>query len=317
MLDLAININDISKSFDGLTALDHITMQVPYGCVCGLVGPNGAGKSTLIKICMDILRPDHGEVELLGENPRWKNRVRERVGYVSDIPGMYPNFKCEEMFQLGSKLYPHWDSERCRDLSSAFEIPATRSVHALSRGMKVRMALVMALAIRPRLLLLDEPTAGLDPLFRREFLQVVMDEVAGNGTTVFYSTHNLADLERAADYVGCLNNGRLLFHHPLDEMKGSLHRVQMMVDDEQVLMIQNRLPDILDAQRNGRLYSITIEGNWPEIEAVLNNLGSFYPEKVNLSLEEAFVSLMRKDGYNFKLPLHSERNDECFKEVAP
>lgn len=314
---MAIEINDVSKSFEGLTALEHISMQVPYGCVCGLVGPNGAGKSTLIKILMDILRPDRGGVKLLGENPRWQSRVRERVGYVSDLPAMYPNFRCEEMFQLGSKLYPRWDWGRCRELSSAFEIPTTRTVHTLSRGIKVRMALVMALAIRPQLILLDEPTAGLDPLFRREFLQVVMDEVAGSGTTVFYSTHNLADLERTADYIGCLNGGRLLFNHSLDEIKESLHRVQMMANDDQVLMIQKRLPGILDTQRNGRLYSITVEGNWTEIEAALNDLDSLQLERVNLSLEEAFVSLIRKDGYQFHPPLYSELNDESFEEVAP
>lgn len=317
MENWAVEIDAISKSFEGLPALDHISMQVPCGCVFGLIGPNGAGKSTLIKILMDILRPDQGEVKLLGKNPRRESRARDKVGYVPDVPRLYSNFKCEEVFRLGSKLYSHWDWGRCRDLIKAFEIPAARTVHALSRGMKVRMALVMALSIRPRLLLLDEPTAGLDPLFRREFLQVIMDEVASHGTAVFYSTHNLADLERTADYIGCLNNGRLLFKHSLDEIKESLHRVEMMADDDQVLMINEKLPGILDARRNGRLYSITIEGDWAQIEAAINELGLIGLQRVNLSLEEAFISLMRKSGYKFTLPVNSESDFEYHEEVAP
>ncbi len=293
MQDLSIKTGGLSKSFEGFVALDNITMQVASGSVFGLVGPNGAGKTTLIKIFMDIIRPDSGSVELLGQSSGQTSRIRGKVGYVPDIPGMYPNFKCEEMFRLGSKLYPDWDWEHCQRLSRAFEVPANKRIHNLSRGMKVRMSLIMALSIRPQLLLLDEPTAGLDPVFRRQFLQMVMDEAALSGTTVFYSTHNLTDLERTADTIGCLNRGRLLFQRPLDEIKESIHRVQFVTEDDQA-MVPN-LPGILDYQKSGRTHIMTVEGDWAEVETALNRLCPVYQERLDLSLEDAFISLIKKD----------------------
>lgn len=293
MQNLSIKACAISKSFEELIALDDISLQVPAGSVFGLIGPNGAGKTTLIKILMDIIRPDSGSVELLGQSTGQMIRIREKVGYVPDIPFMYSNFKCEEMFRLGSKLYHNWDWERCQSLSKNFEVPKNSPIHALSRGMKVRISLLMALSIRPQLLLLDEPTAGLDPIFRREFLQIVMDEAACSGTTVFYSTHNLSDLERTADTIACLNRGRLLFQRSLDEIKESIHRVQFVTEDDQVIVLN--LPGILDYQKNGRIHIITVEGHWTEVETALDRLCPTYQERLNLSLEDAFISLIKKD----------------------
>lgn len=293
MQDWSIRTCELSKSFEGLIALDNITLQVEKGSVFGLIGPNGSGKTTLIKILMDIIFPDSGSVELLDQNSGQMSRIREKIGYVPDIPGMYPNFKCEEMFRLGSRLYPSWDWDVCQRLIKTFEVPKNRRVHNLSRGMKVRMSLIMALAIKPQLLILDEPTAGLDPIFRREFLKLVLDEAALSGTTVFYSTHNLTDLERTADTIGCLNRGRLLFQRSLDEIKESIHRVQFITENHQAMVPS--LPGILDYQENGRIHTITVEGNWAEIQTALDKLHPTYQEKLNLSLEDAFINLIKKD----------------------
>ncbi len=310
MQNLSIKTCEISKSFEGLTALDNISLQVPAGSVFGLIGPNGAGKTTLMKILMDIIRPDRGWVELLGQSNRQRSRIKEKVGYVPDVPGMYANFKCEEMFRLGSKLNHHWDWEHCQELSKIFEVPKNSRIHTLSRGMKVRISLLMALSIRPQLLLLDEPTAGLDPIFRREFLQIVMDEAAGSGTTVFYSTHNLSDLERTADTIACLNQGRLLFQRSLDEIKESIHRVQFVAEEDQRTVLN--LPGILDYQKSGRIHIITVEGRWAEVEAALDRCRPIYRERLNLSLEDAFISLIKKDtGDTLTLDAHGEGIEEA------
>ena len=139
------------------------------------------------------------------------------MGYVPDVPVMYPSFSVGDMFRLGRRLYEGWDGEHCRELSRAFDLPTEQLVRHLSRGQKVQVALVMALSLRPRLLLLDEPTAGLDPVIRRGFLKSVIEEAAERGTTVFYSTHNLNDLEQSADHISALYRGELLFQPSLDD----------------------------------------------------------------------------------------------------
>jgi ABC-2 type transport system ATP-binding protein len=198
-MDYALQTQALYKSFDGCKAVDGLDLTVPAGSIFGLIGPNGAGKSTLIQMLIGIIRPDKGEAYILGRSIREKDGgIRNQVGYVPDVPVMYPSFSVAEMYRLGSKLYPYWDWQRCRDLHHSFDLPAAGHIRSLSRGQKVQVALVMALALRPRLLLLDEPTAGLDPVVRRAFLHTIVEEAASRGTTIFYSTHNLNDLEQTS-----------------------------------------------------------------------------------------------------------------------
>ncbi|HBQ25502.1 MAG TPA: ABC transporter ATP-binding protein, partial [Syntrophomonas sp.] len=178
-MDLAIETKALSKSFDALQAVDKLYLAVPAGSIFGLIGPNGAGKSTLIQMLTGIIRPDSGDGFILGQSIRKRDgSIRNRVGYVPDVPVMYPGVTVAEMYRLGSKLYPFWDWERCRELHKGFRLPEGQRIRNLSRGQKVQVALVMALALRPQLLLLDEPTAGLDPVVRRAFLQTIIEEVA-------------------------------------------------------------------------------------------------------------------------------------------
>lgn len=299
-MDFAIETRALNKSFGKLKAIDDLYLAVPAGSIFGLIGPNGAGKSTLIQILVGIILPDSGEGFILGRNIREKDgSIRNRVGYVPDVPVMYPSFSVAEMYRLGSKLYPFWDWERCKQLQKSFHLPEGQRLCNLSRGEKVQVALVMALAMRPRLLLLDEPTAGLDPVVRRSFLQAIIEEAASNGTTVFYSSHNLKDLEQRVDHIAALNQGRIMFSHSLDELKESVHRLQLIFAGEPPVDEIKSLPGLVDWESMGRVVIITITGH---IDYICSQLAALNPELVkeqNLDLESIFVAFMKAEGYCF------------------
>ena len=300
-MDLAIETRGLSKSFDGLQAIDKLHLAVPAGSIFGLIGPNGAGKSTLIKMLIGLIRPDSGDGFILGQSIRKRDgSIRNRVGYVPDVPVMYPGFTVAEMYRLSSKLYPFWDWERCRELHKGFRLPEGQRIRNLSRGQKVQVALVMALALRPQLLLLDEPTAGLDPVVRRAFLQTIIEEVAEQGTTVFYSSHNLNDLEQSADHIAAIYRGRMLFSHTLDELKESVHRLQLIFTGEPPEDAIKSLPGLMEYHQSGRVITITIIGHLDSISPRLVELEPELVKELNLDLESIFVTFMESQGYGFE-----------------
>lgn len=288
------------KSYEGKKVLEDLSLKVPAGSIYGLIGPNGAGKSTLMKILTGISRPQKGDAILLGRSIKERSgSIRARVGYVPDVPVLYPSFTVAEMYNLGSRLYPGWDWERCRQLHRQYNLPDTQRIRNLSRGQAVQANLVLALSIRPYLLLLDEPTAGLDPVVRRAFMQTIIDEVAERGTTIFYSTHNLNDLEQSADHIASLWQGQLLFSSSLDELKSSLSRIRVVLDDSTEETLAS-LPGLIDLQHNGRVQIITIKG---DTSGAIQQLQEFKPlliEQLDLSLEEIFLALMKERGYSYE-----------------
>lgn len=297
--EFAIELSGIVKSYDEVKAIDNLTLLVPENSVFGLVGPNGSGKTTLMQIIMGIIQPDHGDISILGENALKRGpELRNKIGYVPDVPYMYPSFTCAEMFYLASKLYSDWDWVKCRKLSELFEIPWKNRIKNLSRGFKTRIALVMALSIRPRLLLLDEPTAGIDPVIRQELRRVLIDEVAQNGTTVFYATHDLTELERTADQIAALERGRLLTQCSVDKIKESIHRVRVIFDKDQTPDIFKKMPELLEIIGHGRGFSLLVEGPWNEVESGLSGLGVLQIERLDVSLEESLTRLLKKGGGN-------------------
>lgn len=299
-MDLAIETRNLFKSYERVIAIRDLSLVVPEGSIFGLVGPNGAGKSTLIQMLTGIVRPDKGNSFILGRSIREKSgSIRQRVGYVPDVPVMYPSFSVGDMFRLGRRLYEGWDEEHCRELSRAFDLPTGQLVRHLSRGQKVQVALVLALSLRPRLLLLDEPTAGLDPVIRRGFLQSVIEEVAERGTTVFYSTHNLIDLEQSADHISALYRGGLLFSRSLDELKESIHRLQVVFEGPFSEERIKSVPGLIDFQHKGRIFTLTINGELGTVEQELHQLAPALVERVDLSLEDMFIALMKACGYSY------------------
>jgi ABC-2 type transport system ATP-binding protein len=195
--------------------LRDCSLTLPAGRVSGLVGPNGAGKTTLLHLAVGLLRPDAGSVHVLEGTPESE---LPRIGFVAQETPLYRDFPAKDLIKLGGKLNKTWDSGFAEDRLTNLRIPLDRKVGRLSGGQRAQVALALALAKRPDLLLLDEPVASLDPLARREFLQVLMGEVAERGTTVLLSSHLVADLERVCDHLIVLNESRVQVIGDVDDL---------------------------------------------------------------------------------------------------
>lgn len=299
-MELALETRSLYKHYNNKEVLKNLSLAVPGGSIFGLVGPNGAGKSTLMKILTGISRPGKGEAYLLGRSIREKTGdIRSRVGYVPDVPVLYPSFSVADMYHLASRLYPYWDWNRCRELQHQYDLPTGQRIRNLSRGQAVQVALILALSIRPHLILLDEPTAGLDPVVRRAFMQTIIEEVAERQTTVFYSTHNLNDLEQSADYIASLWQGELLFSSSLDYLKESLVRFRLVLEADTDNDCLSSLPGLLDLECSGRVQTLTVKGEAGRVYQELQLLNPLLLEQVDLSLEEIFLVLMKERGYSY------------------
>ena len=198
----ALETSHLSKRYGRAWALQDCTVTLPAGRVAALVGPNGAGKTTLLHLAVGLLEPTGGSVQVVGRSPREQpQETLPRVGFVAQDHPLYRGFNVDELLTMGRKLNPRWDDALARGRVQKLGIPLDRRAGKLSGGQQAQVALVLALAKRPDLLLLDEPLASLDPLARREFLRTLMDAVAESGMTVLLSSHNISDLERVCDYL--------------------------------------------------------------------------------------------------------------------
>jgi len=221
----AIEITGLSRRFGAKQALSSVTLSLQRGRVYGLVGANGAGKTTLIKHMLGLLEAQEGTVRILGLDPvADPEGVLSRVGYLSeenDLPGW---MTVDELMRYTRAFYPAWDDSYAEELRRRFALDAGARVKSLSKGQKARAGLVAALAYRPELLILDEPSSGLDPIVRRDILGAVMRTIAGEGRTVLFSSHLLDEVEEVADHVTMMTHGRIVLSGTLGEIKAA-HRV--------------------------------------------------------------------------------------------
>ena len=221
----AIQVDGLTKRYGTQKAVDNLSLVVPEGSIFGLLGENGAGKTTTIQMLLGLVRPDAGQLQVLGLNPvRQGFDVRRRTGYVPESPVLYDWMTVAEIGWFAAGF--HLDSQgtistyqyRYTELTRGFELPATRKIKALSKGMRAKVSLSLALAADPALLILDEPTSGLDVLVRRDFLESMVD-LAGAGRTVLLSSHQIGEVERVASHIVLLHKGKLVLAEPLDELK--------------------------------------------------------------------------------------------------
>ncbi|MEH0843381.1 ABC transporter ATP-binding protein [Micromonospora sp. CPCC 205711] len=217
-MEIALEADQLGKRYGRTWALRDCSLRLPAGRIAALVGPNGAGKSTLLHMAVGLLRPDAGTVRIFGQAPYDNPAVLPEVGFVAQDTPLYRDFTAAELVHLGSRLNRRWDSALARNRLAQVGIPPNLPVGKLSGGQRAQVALALALAKRPRLLLLDEPVASLDPLARREFLQSLMGSVAESDTTVLLSSHLLADLERVCDYLIVLHAARVQVLGTVDDL---------------------------------------------------------------------------------------------------
>jgi len=220
-----IDVSTLTRRFGAKTALDSVSVSMPRGAVYGLVGANGAGKTTLIKHILGLLRAESGSVRIFGLDPVGDPvAVLSRIGYLSeenDLPGW---MRVDELIRYSRAFYPAWDDAYAEELRQSFALEPAAKIKNLSKGQKARAGMLIALSYRPDLLVLDEPSSGLDPIVRREILGAIIRTIAHEGRTVLFSSHLLEEVEQVADHVTMIDRGKIVLSAPLEDIRES-HRV--------------------------------------------------------------------------------------------
>jgi ABC-2 type transport system ATP-binding protein len=291
--DLAVQTQGLTKRFGKQVALSDVTLQVPTGAVYLLVGPNGAGKSTTLKLLLDLLRADAGTAQVFGLDTHTRApEVRANVGYVPEgVAWGYGWMRVGRMLEHHSVYYPTWDADYAARLAGKFELRMDRKMGVLSKGQARRVHLTMALAHRPPLLLLDEPTDGLDPLMRDETLGVLADHLAESETTVILSTHHVEEVERLADHIGVLRSGLLRAQLSRADLDAGLRRYRVEVPEGWggVASLDGAVLRRVTAPREVQW---TVWGPEAEISQQLTASGGTVREVVPLSLLDATLALL-------------------------
>lgn len=226
----AIRIENLSKRFRRVEALRGLDLDVPEHAIYALVGPNGAGKTTAIKILMNILEPTSGRAKVLGmESWQITGKALASIGYVSENQDLPEWMRVNEFLAYLQPFYPSWDRDLENKLVKQFDLPLNRKLRQLSRGMQMKAALASALAFHPRLVVLDEPFSGLDPLVRDELIQSLQERA--DETTVFVSSHDLAEIESLATHIGYLEQGQLLFSEELSSLAARFRQVELLLHE--------------------------------------------------------------------------------------
>ena len=217
-MESVLEVRDLCKRYEGFT-LAGVSFFVPRGYIMGLIGPNGAGKTTTLKLILGLLHRDGGAIHVFGLDPaRHGARIKRRIGFVHDEPSFYGHLTLAQNAALVARFYPTWDPDVFSRHTEAFELPLQKRFRALSRGTKTKFALALALSHRAELVLMDEPTSGLDPVFRRDLLDTLTGLLQDERTSILFSTHITSDLERIADYITLIQNGRLVFSAAKDDI---------------------------------------------------------------------------------------------------
>jgi ABC-2 type transport system ATP-binding protein len=280
----AIEIRGVGKRFGRKSVLDGFSMSVPAGQTFAFLGRNGAGKTTAIRMLLGLIKPDSGEIRVLGIDPR-KNplAVRRQVGYLAEDQAMFGWMRVSEMISFMAPFYPTWDNAWAKELVNRFELPLRTRTRHLSKGQGVRLGLLLALAHRPKLVILDDPTLGLDPIMRKEFLRDVVTYLQGEQVTVFFSSHLLYEIDAVADSVAILDRGHIIRQAETEELRNRVKRLIVPADSESAL---RDLPGLLDISRAGQQATAVVE----DIDAALPVVRSAdaIVQVIDLNLDEIF-----------------------------
>lgn len=284
-----VEVHRVTRQFGNKTALDDLSLTVPRGGVFGLIGGNGAGKTTLIKHLLGMLKAQSGSVRVFGLDPV-ENPVGTlgRIGYLSEDRDLPNWMRVGELMRYTQAFFPNWDEKYAEELREAFDLDANAKVKNLSRGQRARAGLLIALAHRPELLVLDEPSSGLDPVVRRDILGAIIRTIADEGRTVFFSSHLLDEVERVADRVAIIHQGRIMLTASMDEIKESHRRVTLRFGQP-----TDRPPSLvgtLSFEGQGSEWSYICSGESGQLRRAAEAIGATVVGDDALTLDEIFVS---------------------------
>ncbi len=287
MSDPIIKIQNLSRQFGPQHALNDICLSIKPGYVYGLIGRNGAGKTTLIKHLLGLYQAQTGWVRVFGKDPVLDPvGVLSQIGYLSEDRDLPPWMRVDELLRYTAAFYPNWDWDYALELLTTFQLDARKKIGQLSRGGKAQAGLIAAVAHRPRLLLLDEPSSGLDPLVRKDILNAIVKAVSDDGRTVIFSSHLLDEIEMMSDYLLVLQNGKLTIEGELDEIKLRHHSLTVRWKNQ----LDPAIPPTWSAEKMGEDWWLVLEGDGDQIENSVRSIGGEILTRRHSSLQEIFAA---------------------------
>lgn len=287
-----IKVENLVKYFDGRCVLDGINLTVPRGCIYGLLGRNGAGKTTIIRILLGTEPATRGETFLLGtESTNLSPKIRGRIGCVAEGHNLIQSYKVGRLIKLCKDLSLQWNDESFNHLIETFRLPTDRKIKDLSMGMRAQLNLSLAMAIDPELLILDDPTLGLDTVARRQFLELAIEVIQKQGRTILFCSHILSDVERIADRIGILAAGKLVVDCPLEQLKERVKKLRIIFPE--IPPVNLYLTEIINQQIHGREMVISV-ANWNrQKQAILETFKPSSCTEIPMSLEDIFIECTR------------------------
>ena len=294
-----IRVENLRKSFGGITAMDNVTAEIQNSSIFGLIGSNGAGKSTLMRLLCGIYRPDSGTVTIDGEEVYENTKVKERIFYISDDQYYFHNGNMDDLAKYYSLIYPKFSFEEYNKLREAFKLDGRRKLSTFSKGMQKQAHIVLALASNTDYLLCDETFDGLDPVMRQAVKSLFANDMSERNLTPIIASHNLRELEDICDHVGLLHKGGILLSKDLDDMKLNIHKIQCVLKPGVKVEDLTSL-DILKTEYRGSLATITVRGTRENVEQQMAACEPLFFELIPLSLEEIFISETEVAGYDIK-----------------
>jgi len=288
---LIIETSGLRKRYGGVEALRGLDLGVPAGSIYGFLGRNGAGKTTTIKVLLGMAHPTSGSALVFGApagSPDSGAEVRRRIGFVSDDKDLYDYMTVGEMIRFTAAFFPRWRADLEQRYGRAFDLPADRKIKSLSRGTRTKLALLLALCRGAELLILDEPTAGLDPAMTEEVLQALVAHVAGEEMTVFFSSHQIAEVEQIADHVAIVDAGRAVVAGELDTLRERYRRVQLVFETE-APEVRFRAAGVERVRRKGRVLTVLSSAGADAIVAEARPLNPASIDIAPVTLKDIFL----------------------------
>jgi ABC-2 type transport system ATP-binding protein len=288
---LVIDAADLRKHYGSVEALRGLSLQVAPGSIHGFLGRNGAGKTTTIKVLLGMTRPTSGSARVFGLPADAEDasvEIRRRAAFVSDDKDLYDYMTVEQMIRFTAGFFPAWRADLEQNYTRKFELPLDRKVKALSRGTRTKLTLLLALCRRAELLILDEPTSGLDPAVTEELMQILVSHVAAETMTVFFSSHQISEVDQVADGVTIIDHGRAVVSGSLDDLRSRYRRVQLVFDGEAPDTTFGS-PGVVRVKRSGRILTVLSSAGADAILDEARALNPLSTDVVPVTLKEIFL----------------------------
>ena len=295
-----IEVNNLSFEIDGKQILKNIDIRIDKNKIFGIIGPNGVGKTTLLRCLTGIYKGTSGNVFYDGQDVYDNIDVKNKIGYVADENIMQTNFKVSEILKYYKYSYKNFDEKKFNELNKIFKIQTNKYIFQLSKGMKMRLSIMLAFSIHAEYLILDEPTSGLDAILKNKLLKIFADEVFENGTTIIISSHHLNELERICDDVAILDKGVVTYENSVENMKNKIKKIQVAFD-EPVYEEDLKLKGIFRISRVGRVFTIITDEYDEEFIKSLKKFKPLFIEEIDLSLEDIFIYKVDKEDNDEKI----------------